>query len=142
MEVKKMNTYVDNLISAGMMTLENVMSVKQDIHGQEKSRTSIDSVICHQLDGSALKEALFIIDNIEENRMKIRWSSPNVWSVHYGRKHVCDLSIKDNSLVIGQLSEALITRVKDKSRNKENMMQLIDAMLNAMPREQEAYALQ
>ena len=137
-----MNLYNDNLLYSGMMLLESIETTKQDAYGQLKSRPDIDTMVCHQLEGSALKEALFIIDNVEENGMKIRWSSVNVWSVHYGRKHVCDLSIGNGSLVIGQLSEALITRVKDKSRNKENMMQLIEIMRNAMPRTQEAYAMQ
>ena len=137
-----MNTHIDNMTYSGVMLIEYNEATKQDAYGQLKSRPAIDSVVCHQLEGSALKEALFIIDNIEANKMKITWSSLNVWSVKYGRKHVCDLSIENGSLVIGQLSQALITRVKDKSRNKENMMQLIDAMLNAMPRTQEAYAMQ
>jgi len=137
-----MNSNIDNMIYSGVMLIESHDAVKYDVYGQLKSRPAIDSMVCHQLEGNALKEALFIIDNIEENNMKIKWSSLNVWSVLYGRKHVCDLYIKNGSLIIGQLSQALITRVKDKSRNKENMMQLIDAMQSAMSHTQEAYAMQ
>jgi len=137
-----MYNHNENVLYSGIMLMESNNTNNQDIYGQRKSRPAIDGIICHQLEGDALKEALFIVDNIEENKMKITWSSLNVWSVRYGRKHVCDLRIENGSLVIGQLSEALITRVKDKSRNKENMMQLIDAMRNALTHTQEAYAMQ
>jgi len=142
MEVKKMNTFSDNMVFSGIVLLEGNTVTMKETQRHPGFRTEIDSAVCHQLGGDTLKDALFIIDNIRENNMKITWSSYNVWSVQYKRRHVCDLSIENGSLVIGKVSEALITRVKEKSHNKENMMQLLDAMLNSTPDAQEAYALQ
>ena len=137
-----MNTHYDNMINSGIMLLANEEISNQNALTQKESRLSIDEAVCHQLEGNALKDSLFIIDNIIENKMKINWSSYNVWSVQYKRKHVCDLSIVKGSLVIGEISEALITYVKTKSRNQESLMQLIETMLSTMPRTQKAYAMQ
>lgn len=114
--------------------------VDTDVHlAQEQvyARPGIDEVICHQLDGEALKEALFIINNIQEHKMNIKWSAVNVWSVQYKRKHVCDLSIKKDSLVIGPVNDVLATQVKNMSFNQENISWLIDALRNPVSYAQE-----
>jgi len=111
-----------------------------DIHlaqEQVNSKPGIDNVICHALDGEALKEALFIIGNIRENKMRIKWSAVNVWSVRYKFKHVCDLSISKNSLVIGPVNDVLATRVKNMSYTHENISWLIDALRNPVKDTQE-----
>jgi len=110
---------------------------------QAEKRPSIDDVICHAVDGEMLKEALFVIDNIRENKMKIKWSSVNMWSVTYRRRHVCDLIIENGSLTIGPVSGVLATRVKAASKNRESMEKLIAALRYSIAGEQEAsYALQ
>ena len=108
---------------------------------QLRTRPNIDDVICHSLEGKTLKEALFVIDNIRDNDMKIKWFSPNVWSVQYRRKHVCDLRIENGSLSIGPISEVLVTRVADISYEMEKIEQLINALRNSMTVTQKAYAL-
>ena len=111
-------------------------------HEQLKTRPRIDDVICHNLEGDTLKEALFVIDNIRENKMKIKWSSINVWSVQYKRKHVCDLRISNGNLVIGKVSDILITRVKNMSYNPHTANPLLDALIDLVNGEKEAYAMQ
>jgi len=111
-------------------------------HEQMRTRPQIEDVICQSLEGSKLKEALFIIDNIRENNMKIKWSSVNVWTVQYKRKHVCDLRIEKGNLIIGKLSDILITRVKDLSYNPRSANPLLDAIIDMVNGEQKAYAIQ
>jgi len=111
-------------------------------HEQLTTRPSIDEVICHYLDGETLKEALFIIDNIRENNMKIKWTSINVWSVLYKRKHVCDLCIGNDSLSIGPISGVLATRVESASYEQKNIMQMIGALRSSVISMQEGkYAM-
>ena len=109
---------------------------------QATSRPKIDDVICHYLDGENQKDAFFVIDNIRENKMKIKWSSVNTWSVSYKRKHVCDLRISKDYLTIGPVSEVLAIRVKNMSYNRENMKRLVDALRSSITGPQEAYAMQ
>ena len=100
---------------------------------RSSKRLDIETEVCHKLDGDALKDALFIVDNIRENKMKIRWSSGNTWSVKYRYRQVCDLKIERDSFIIGPVNDVLITRVKNKSRNQESVEQLIEALKNSMP---------
>ena len=110
---------------------------------QVNSKPVIDDVICHYLEGEALKEALFIIENIYSFNMKIKWSSVNVWSVWYKRKHTCDIAIKNDSLIIGNVSDIFATRVKYMTYDFENMKRSIYALTNAIVEPQEAsYAYQ
>jgi len=106
-------------------------------HEQLEAKPVIDDVICHYLDGETLKEALFIIDNIREHNMKIKWSSVNVWSVSYKRKHVCDLRIENNSLHIGQVSGVLAIRVTNMSYDRESLNRLIEALRDSITGKQE-----
>ena len=106
--------------------------------GQLRTRPAIDDIICHYLDGEALKDALFIIDNICQHGMKIKWSSVNKWAVQYRRRHVCYLSIENDSLIIGQVSDILAKRVKYMANDLENMKQLIEVFRNSMADAQEA----
>ena len=114
----------------------------QQSYGQLQTRPNIDDVVCRSLEGDTLKEALFIIDNIRENKMKIKWSGVNVWSVQYKRKHVCDLRIENGNLNIGKLSDILITRVKNLSYNPQTTNPLFDALIDFTNGERKVLALQ
>jgi len=112
-------------------------------HEQLRTRPEIEDVICHNIEGEKLKEALFIIDNIRDNKMKIKWSSVNVWSVQYKRKHVCDLSIENGNLIIGKLSDILITHVKNLSYETTTENPLLDAIIDMVNgTQQKSYAMQ
>ena len=114
---------------------------KHQNHEQTRAKPAIDDVICHRLDGEALKEALFVIDNIREHNMKIKWSSINVWAVQYKRKHVCDLRIENDSLHIGQVSGVLAIRVTNMSYDPESIQRLISSLKDSIAGTQElAYA--
>ena len=103
---------------------------KLSAQNQAMTRPEIDEVICQNLDGSALKDALFIVDNIRDNKMKIKWSSVNVWTVKFRGRHVCDLTVMHNSLRIGHVSNILATRVKRMSNDFEYTKRLVDAITN------------
>ena len=121
---------------------EDAGTEAQQSHNQLRSRPSIDDVICHNLEGETLKEALFIIDNIRENKMKIKWSAINVWSVEYKRKHVCDLRIENGNLIIGKLSDILITHVKELSYDPQTANPLFDALIDLANGDRKALAMQ
>jgi len=108
---------------------------------QSKTRPNIDNVICHELDGDALKDAMFIIDNIREHKMKIKWSAINTWSVKYRHRHVCDLRIAKGCLSIGPVNDVLATRVQNMSYNRENLELIIDALRDSITGAKEAYVL-
>ena len=74
---------------------------------QLETRPEIDDVICQLLDGSVLKEALIFIDNVRANRMKIKWTSVNVWSVYYRAKHICDIMLEYGSWSVSHVNEYL-----------------------------------
>ena len=135
-----MNTHETATVVYGMI-LNNNESARPTPNEQMNTRPAIDNVVCHYLDGEALKDALFIIDNIREHDMKIKWSSVNKWAVQYRRKHVCYLSIENGSLVIGQVSDILAKRVKYMAYDLENMKRLVDVFRNSMSEAQESYAL-
>ena len=130
-----MNTYVTSVIAPGMFSASELSGVKAEtslsVQAQPETRPDIVAVICHSLDGEKLKDALFIADNIRENKMKIKWSSINTWSVKYKGKHVCDLRIENGSLRIGQISDILATRVKYMTSDFERMKRLVDTLRNA-----------
>ena len=92
----------------------------------------IDDVICHYLDGQALKEALFVIDNIREHNMKIKWSTVNVWSVWFKRKHVCDLRLDKDSLHIGPVNDVLGIRITNMSYDHDSLNRLIEALRDSI----------
>jgi len=107
---------------------------------QFETKSKIDDVVCHSLDGEALKEALFVIDNIRENKMKIKWFSVNVWTVRYKGRYVCDLRIEKDSLVIGEISGVLATRVKTMPHSPESVERFINALRESITVGQRAYA--
>ena len=110
-------------------------------HEQHSSKPDIIDVVCHKLDGDALKDALFVIDNILENKMKIKWSSVNTWAVKYKRKYVCDLSIGSDSLSIGPVNDVLAIRVKTMSHNNESIELFIETLRSSMTGSKEAFVL-
>jgi len=75
--------------------------------------------------------------------MKIKWSSVNIWSVQYKRKHVCDLRIGKGSLHIGQVSGVLAIRVTNMSYDRDSINRMIEALRDSIVRVQEPnYAFQ
>ena len=98
---------------------------------QMRHRPNIETAICQTIEGDAQKEALFIIDNIRDNKMKIKWSSVNVWTVKFRGRHVCDLTVVHGSLRIGHVSDVLATRVKHTSNDFEQAKRLLDAIANS-----------
>ena len=107
---------------------------------QLEIKHNIDTVICHSLDGSALKEALFVIDNIRENKMKIKWFSVNVWTVRYKGRYVCDLRIENGALIIGEISGVLATRVKTVPHSPVTVERFMNALRDSLTAGQKAYA--
>ena len=104
----------------------NRMDSEVDMYEQVDNRPKIiDDVICHYLDGQALKEAMFVIDNIRDHKMKIKWSKYNVWSVRYKRKHVCDLRIERDALHIGPVNDVLGIRITNMSYDHDSLNRLI-----------------
>jgi len=130
-----MNTeYTTRIFNA--FTIEaNNGSIKLSANEQRKYRPQIDEIICQDLEGYALKEALFIVDNIRENKMKIKWSAVNVWKVKFRGRHVCDLTVVHGALRIGHVSDILAKRVKYMSNDFEYTRRLVDAISNSMVQE-------
>jgi len=137
-----MNAYEATGMTTATMYYAGIKASSLSLFDALKNHPQIDNTVCHNLDGNALKDALFIIDNIREHNMKINRSSHNVWSVQYKRKHVCDLRLDNNHLVIGPVNDVLATRVKEMSYTRENINWLIDALRNPATSMQEAYATQ
>ena len=108
---------------------DSAVHMYEQVDGRPKI---IDDVICHYLDGPALKEALFVIDNIREHKMKIKWSAMNVWSVWYKRKHVCDLRIDKDSLHIGPVSDVLAIRITNMSYDHDSLNRLIGSLRDSI----------
>jgi len=105
---------------------------KPSAKDQMKDKPMIDEVICHHLDGETLKEALIVINNIRAGNMKIRWASYNVWSVHYKRRHVCDMIIKNDSWSIRQVCEYVKTCDCYMAYDPESMKRLISALRDSI----------
>jgi len=91
---------------------------------QVNAHPEIDDVVCHLLEGNELKDALIFIDNVRANRMKIRWSAVNVWSVYYKHMHVCDIRLEKGSWSVSQNSEHIDGRVYYFSDSSECMIWL------------------
>jgi len=104
---------------------------------QVSARPNIDDVVCHLLDGDALKDALVFIDNLRANKMKIRWSSVNVWSVHYKHKHVCDIRLEKGSWSVSQISEHINTQEDYFLYSAERMILLSHALEDSIARDKQ-----
>ena len=137
-----MNTFETTITTQGFVPTKHMREeTMQSSKDQLRTRPEIDNVVCFILDGDALKNALFVIDNILENKMKIKWTAVNTWSVQYKRKHVCDLRIENDFLSIGPVNDVLATRVLSMSHNQESIEQLIDALRNSITGAKEAFVL-
>ena len=136
-----MNTYEETMVLHMMPAEDFQKQFMQKSKKQLRGKTEIDTAVCNILDGDALKDALFVVDNIRENGMKIKWASANTWSVKHRRKHVCDLKILNDSLSIGPVNDVLATRVKVMSNNQESIEELIDALRNSISGTREAFVL-
>ena len=136
-----------------MNTLSKHNSYQQFIHANQNtetgmtareqlnSRPNIDDVVCHYLDGETLKKALHFIDNLYSNGMKIRWSDVNVWSVHYRRKHICDVAIERGVLKVHQISAVAETQRDQDVYDTESMMNMLSILRNSLSGHREAYAV-
>jgi len=103
---------------------------------QVNARPEIDDVVCHLLEGDALKDALILIDNVRANRMKIRWSSVNVWSVYHKHMHVCDIRLEKGSWSVNLFSEYYNARVYYFSDNSECMIWLARELKDTVTEDQ------
>jgi len=131
----EMNEYFVNGNVSGMFAEEKIRDIGDSNLPsviQKKTKPQIDDVICQYLDGNTLKDALYIINNIREHEMKIKWASYNVWKVQYKRKHVCDLKIDKGSLHIGQVSGVLAIRVTNMSYDRESLNRMIEALRDSI----------
>jgi len=138
-----MNMCESTVMSPVVQSIGYIQEFMPTTRDQVDKKPKIDDVICHYLDGEALKDALFVIDNIREHQMKIRWSSANVWTVQYKRKHVCDLRIENGSLQIGQVSGVLAIRVTNMAYDRETLNRLIEALRDSITGTQEpVFAMQ
>ena len=127
-----MNTHIAPGLLSGIMLREEGKGPKASAYRQLMNRPEIDDVICHYLDGETLKEALIVIDNIRAGGMKIRWSSVNVWSVLYKRRHVCDIILSNGKWSIHQVCEYNNTCECYKSYDPESMKRLIGALRDSL----------
>ena len=127
-----MNNYV--ITTAALLSLAPglIEETKYTSPEQVSARPDIDDVVCHLLEGNALKDALVFIDNIRASKMKIRWSSVNVWSVHYKHKHVCDIRLEKGSWSVSQISEQINTYEDYFPYNAERMIWLSRALRDSI----------
>jgi hypothetical protein len=75
-------------------------NAKPTVQEQILTKPDIDDIICHYLDGNILKDALNFIEHIRNTKMKIKWSSFNVWSVRFKRKHVMDIRVAESGMSV------------------------------------------
>jgi len=130
---EEMNTLdTTGMYYTGIMPDTENYETKPLAHEQLKSRPKIDDVICQYLEGESLKEALIVINNVRAGRMKIKWSSVNTWSVHYRRKHVCDIRLENGSWSIRQVCEYINTCKCYMSYDPESMKRLISALRDSI----------
>jgi len=98
---------------------------------QERSKPNIEDAISYYLDEDALKDAQIFIDKIIANKMKIKWSSVNIWSVFYKRKHACDIRVENGSWNVTLASHHLVPEVY-RPKTSENMKWLVASLKNAI----------
>ena len=116
-------------------------SPKAGMTAQEQliSRPGINDVVCHYLDGETLKKALHFIDNVYADGMKIKWSNVNVWSVHYKRKHICDIAIERGVLKVHQISNNTDAQNAQFVYDTESMKRVTSVLRNVLFGNQEIY---
>lgn len=105
---------------------------------QIHTRPEIDEVICNTLEGNTLKDALNFIDNIRASKMKIVWSSTNVWSVYRGFKHVMDIKVANNTWSITLLLDHAKSDGAYISGEMEGVRKLIYSLKNSVGNQREA----
>ena len=101
--------------------------------------TDIDTVMCNDLKGRTMKEALNFIDDIRSNKMKIKWLSDNVWSVQYKRKHIFDIKIEDGTWSVARICEKMNSQESFIRYCSENMKWLVGNVKNAIKGPQRSY---
>ena len=92
---------------------------------QVSARPEIDDVVCHLLEGETLKDALIFIDNVRANKMNIRWTAVNVWSVYLKHTHVCDIRLESGSWSVSQISKHINARKDHTPGSSECMIWLV-----------------
>ena len=106
---------------------------------QKKVRPRIENVMCHLLDGAALKDALTFVEKIRTNGMKIKWTSVNTWRVTFKRKHVCDIIIDKGSWSVNYVSEYICSRESYIPYSPSRMRCKLEALKNVVLGTQPAY---
>ena len=132
-----MNELVTPAVFTGMMQTENE-DRNYDPRRQTYTKPEIDEVVCHTLEGDTLKDALNFIDNIRASKMKIEWSSINVWSVHRGFKHIMDIRVASNTWNITLLLDHAESGEAYISGEMERVRKLITALKNSVSSQREA----
>lgn len=122
-----MNVFCTPDIVSGLLLMGSSNVSKTSAEVQLRTRPSIDDVICHYLDGGKLNEALSFIDHARASKMKIRWSSVNVWSVKYKRKHVCDIVLRHNSWSVRSFADTPETSEDYDLYDPESVKRLMEA---------------
>ena len=105
---------------------------------QRDERPEIDEVICNTLEGNALKDALNFVDNIRASKMKIEWSSINVWSVHRGMKHIMDIRIANGTWHLTLLLDHANSGAAQLSTEMEGVRKLINSLKHSVSSPREA----
>jgi len=105
---------------------------------QNHTKPDIDEAVCHTLEGDALKEALNFIDNIRASKMKIEWSSVNVWAVYRGFSHVMDIQVANNTWNITLLLNHATSGASYFSSEREGVRRLINSLKNSVGHQREA----
>ncbi|MCL2628714.1 MAG: hypothetical protein FWD44_08495 [Oscillospiraceae bacterium] len=101
---------------------------------QHDTKPSIDSIICHYLDGTTLKNALNFIDYIRASKMKIKWSAVNVWSVRYKGKRVLDIIVKEDSWSVRLVFDHVGSIFGLTEYDVESIRSLVGTLRVSMPR--------
>ena len=105
---------------------------------QNHTRPEIDEAMCHTLEGNELKEALNFIDNIRASKMKIEWSSINVWAVYRGFRHVMDIKVANNTWNITLLLDHATSGASHFGSEREGVRKLINSLKNSVSTQKEA----
>ena len=96
-----------------VMAHEMLRRSKEERHSrwrQKKVRPRFEDVVCHLLDGVALKDALIFVEKIRAGGMKVKWTAFNTWKVTLNRKLVCEIKIENDTWSVNYVSGHVNTR--------------------------------
>jgi len=123
-------------VFAGIMDNQDEDGVNKP-ERQTETRPGIDAIVCNTLEGDTLKDALNFIDNIRASKMKIEWSSVNVWSVYRGFKHIMDIKVANNSWNITLLLDHASSGRTYFSSEMEGVRKLVNSLRNSVGSQRE-----